>query len=319
MSIQTSFLLLLLTFFFNGEKIRVYADTLVTGMVFCDQCKDGQRSFFDYPLSGAKVEIRCATGESKLQTTNWFGCYTMRLEGSLDLSGCTARVVDGPSQCGFGFGPAKELNLIFRLFGAALYMVDLLLSQPGRPMSFCPNNGNNSPDIPFLPPLPSPKVWSPPLRVLYPPPRVLSPPTRVLAPPVLPPALQGSACTYDKWMMPEYECHWKIVTPNTTVAIAFGPIAAAQYGPNMTLSNSLQGKGNVYSTLLREATASLLNSYHSHGFFYTSLGVIGDMNSALVGPTSQALNTAMKFRKANSGLDSGSDYKKLPCNFTPCN
>lgn len=28
------------------------ADTMVTGTVFCDQCKDGQRSIFDYPVNG---------------------------------------------------------------------------------------------------------------------------------------------------------------------------------------------------------------------------------------------------------------------------
>lgn len=31
------------------------ADAMVTGTVFCDQCKDGQRSLFDYPVNG---EIR---------------------------------------------------------------------------------------------------------------------------------------------------------------------------------------------------------------------------------------------------------------------
>lgn len=29
-----------------------HADAMVTGTVFCDQCKDGQRSLFDYPLYG---------------------------------------------------------------------------------------------------------------------------------------------------------------------------------------------------------------------------------------------------------------------------
>lgn len=28
------------------------AAAMVSGAVFCDQCKDGQRSLFDYPLSG---------------------------------------------------------------------------------------------------------------------------------------------------------------------------------------------------------------------------------------------------------------------------
>lgn len=29
-----------------------HGDAMVTGTVFCDQCKDGQVSLFDYPLYG---------------------------------------------------------------------------------------------------------------------------------------------------------------------------------------------------------------------------------------------------------------------------
>lgn len=29
-----------------------HANTLVSGTVFCDQCKDGERSLFDYPIYG---------------------------------------------------------------------------------------------------------------------------------------------------------------------------------------------------------------------------------------------------------------------------
>lgn len=29
-----------------------YGDAMVTGTVFCDQCKDGQISLYDYPLYG---------------------------------------------------------------------------------------------------------------------------------------------------------------------------------------------------------------------------------------------------------------------------
>lgn len=31
---------------------RTEADVMVTGTVFCDQCKDGQVSLFDYPVNG---------------------------------------------------------------------------------------------------------------------------------------------------------------------------------------------------------------------------------------------------------------------------
>lgn len=37
---------------FVGGDPRVGADTMVTGSVFCDQCKDGYWSLFDYPLYG---------------------------------------------------------------------------------------------------------------------------------------------------------------------------------------------------------------------------------------------------------------------------
>jgi hypothetical protein len=50
--ILSALLPLSIIFFFIGGTLRVNADTIVTGMVFCDQCKDGERSFFDYPLFG---------------------------------------------------------------------------------------------------------------------------------------------------------------------------------------------------------------------------------------------------------------------------
>ena len=47
------FLFLLLVFIFVGLEFDVVqSGTMVTGAVFCDQCKDGQVSMFDYPLSG---------------------------------------------------------------------------------------------------------------------------------------------------------------------------------------------------------------------------------------------------------------------------
>lgn len=36
-----------------GASIHdVHGDAMVTGTVFCDQCKDGQISLYDYPLYG---------------------------------------------------------------------------------------------------------------------------------------------------------------------------------------------------------------------------------------------------------------------------
>lgn len=63
--------------------------------------------------------------------------------------------------------------------------------------------------------------------------------------------------------MPQFQCYWRVVTPNTSVALAFGLLAAARYGADMTLWDGLQGRGDAYRTLLREATTSLLNSYNS--------------------------------------------------------
>ncbi|KAF3322097.1 Pollen proteins Ole e I like protein [Carex littledalei] len=312
---------------------------MVTGMVFCDQCKDGERSFFDYPLYGAKVVIECGGGSgSEQDTTNWFGNYAVRFDGSVDLTGCTARVVDAPDQCGSGFGPAEELTLMFRLFGSALYTAEPLLAEPGVPMSFCPRDEKRSPPQPVVSPpsppsnLPTPLSSPPPPTNLPTPP--LSPhplvlPAPIKLPPVLPPPvppstrlprvfpiMQASACPYDKWLMPQFQCYWRVVTPNTSVALAFGPIAAARYGADMTLWDGLQGRGDAYHTLLREATTSLLNSYNSLRFFYSSLRVIGDMNAALLGSTPQAMRIALRFRRANSGLLTS---QRLTCNLSPCN
>lgn len=46
-------LCLVLAVFIVGAVIGgVNGDAMVSGSVFCDQCKDGQVSLFDYPLSG---------------------------------------------------------------------------------------------------------------------------------------------------------------------------------------------------------------------------------------------------------------------------
>lgn len=46
------YFLLFLFVIVNVDINGVQGDTMVTGTVFCDQCKDGQVSIFDYPLSG---------------------------------------------------------------------------------------------------------------------------------------------------------------------------------------------------------------------------------------------------------------------------
>jgi hypothetical protein len=45
-------LLLVLGFAAVAEATVPAASTVVAGMVFCDQCKDGAKGLFDYPLYG---------------------------------------------------------------------------------------------------------------------------------------------------------------------------------------------------------------------------------------------------------------------------
>ncbi|KAF8405384.1 hypothetical protein HHK36_010288 [Tetracentron sinense] len=274
------------------------ADALVTGTVFCDQCKEGQRSVFDYPLNGVKVVVACTDNNGQVsmwkgETTNWLGNYAMRFDGSPDLSGCYAQVsVSGEEStgCAAVAGPAQGLRLLFKMFYMEIYAVDSLLSQPAQPMASCPG----SIPEPVTPPNP-PTIRFPPIRPL---------------PPV--PFWEGSVCPYENWTMPEYICHWKVVGPDTKVAVAFGLIAARRYGTDMSLKEGLQGRGDLYMTLLREGTAALLNSYNSLQFVYPTLVVIERMNWALLGSPQQALLTALLFSRANSG------FGNVRCNLTPC-
>ncbi|XXG66145.1 hypothetical protein AAC387_Pa05g3684 [Persea americana] len=305
MAFHCKFLLAVLLLLLAEGVDKARADGMVTGSVFCDQCKDGQMNLFDYPLNGAKVAIACAGSDGQMtvwkeETTNWLGNYAFRFEGNTDLSRCTAQVMMGSGQgsssgCGAAAGPARVLNLFFRMFNMELYTVDSLLSQPARPMSFCPRSSGS--------PVPAP---APPRTVpSRPPPSTPSPPRTV-------PFFQASACPYQNWTMPQYKCYWKLVGPDTKVAVAFGLAAARKYGTDMNLWEGLQGKGDVYRTLLREGTAALLNSYNSIHFSYPTLSVVGHMNWALMGSPQQALLTAMQFKRANSG---GGNVR---CTFTPC-
>ncbi|KAI3409443.1 uncharacterized protein J3R85_019338 [Psidium guajava] len=275
-------------------------DAMVSGTVFCDQCKDGQISLFDYPIYGIKVTVACANSDgqvtmSREETTNWFGNYAMKFDGTPDLSSCHAQVTGGCGQrsmgCSASAGPAQSLRLMFRMFDMEFYSVDPLLSQPAQPMSFCPRS-----PAPVTPAVPSPPAFKLPLT------------------PPLPPApfLEASACPHEKWMMPEYKCYWRAVNPDTKVALVFGLMAARRYGTDVTLWQGLKGRGDPYRTLLREGATALLNSYNSIRFPYHTLGVIQHMNWALMGSTQDVLLTALRFKRANSG------YGTTTCKFTPC-
>ncbi|KAL2537629.1 Pollen Ole e 1 allergen and extensin family protein [Forsythia ovata] len=292
---------------------EVHGYAVVTGTVFCDQCKDGQISLFDYPLYGIKVGMACPGSDGQFtmwreETTNWLGNYAMNFEGTPDLSGCYSQVsgnAQGSSRCGAAAGPAMHPRLMFRMFDMEMYTVDPLLSQPAQPMPFC--SRSTSPVV----------APAPPVRLLPPVPRLPPLPPLPQLPPMPPvPYFEASACPYQKWMMPEYKCYWKVVSPDTKVAIIFGLIAGRRYGSDMTLWEGMNGRGDPYRTLLREGTTALLNSYSSIQFPYHPLGVIQHMNWALMGSTRQVLHTALSFLRANSGSTAGTGT--ATCRFTPC-
>jgi hypothetical protein len=115
--------------------------------------------------------------------------------------------------------------------------------------------------------------------------------------------------------MPEYKCYWRAVNPDTKVGVTFGLLAGRRYGTDMTLWQGLQGRGDLYRTLLREGTTAFLNSYNSLHFPYNAIGVVQHMNWALMGSPRSALLTALRFKRANSGSGSSNT---VTCKFTPC-
>ncbi|KAI9180684.1 hypothetical protein LWI28_007213 [Acer negundo] len=322
------------------------ANAMVTGTVICDQCKDGQISLFDYPISGVRVTINCAdingqTTMSKEVTTNWFGSYSMSMDGSPNLSNCQAKVSgssDATTGCTAAAGPAQNLKLSFNWFGLEIYSVDSLLTQPDHPMSFCPQSATpvSAPRTPVNP-LPTPVTPVTPTNPVSPPSTPVNPPTQDSPPrsppfrippmprfpplsplPPLPPMppmpfVEASACPHQNWTMPEYKCYWRVLNPDTEVALIFGPIASRRYGTGMTLWQGLQGRGDPYRTLLREATTALLNSYNSVQFPYSTVAVVTHMNQALMGSPRSVLLTALRFMRANSGSPNN-----VSCKFTTC-
>ncbi|CAN0899398.1 hypothetical protein LINGRAHAP2_LOCUS20251 [Linum grandiflorum] len=304
------------------------ADATVSGSVFCDQCKDGRLSLFDYPMTGVGVRMACVDdkGEtlmSREERTNMFGWYNIRFDGTPDLRNCYTQFAaessstgegggasSGGNSCIAAAGPPQKLRLMFSMFGMEMYSVDSLLSQPAKPMSFCPNSPSSSSSSSSPPPpsLPSPPPPPPP-----PPPAFTIPPM----PPM--PFLEASACPHQTWTATEYRCYWRIVTPETKVAVAFGLPAAQRYGTEMTLLEALQGRGDPYRTLLREATTSLLNSYNSLRFRYDAVAVVARTNYALLGSQRDALYTALHFIRANSGSPSAAaGSPAVTCRLSPC-
>ncbi|GAB4838487.1 hypothetical protein Ancab_028031 [Ancistrocladus abbreviatus] len=129
--------LLLVAFILAAAAIDgAEGSAMVTGIVFCDQCKDGQISLFDYSLSGVTVAMACPGSDGQMymvgeETTNMFRGYTMRFGGTSDLDSCYAQVLaseQGSSGCMAAAGPAKSLKPMFSMFGMELYSVDAAFS-----------------------------------------------------------------------------------------------------------------------------------------------------------------------------------------------
>ncbi|RWW16226.1 hypothetical protein BHE74_00008388 [Ensete ventricosum] len=223
----------------------VSANTMVTGTVFCDQCKDGERGFFDYLLTdgfrGRRDElVRELLGILRRQP---------RPERLLREGGGRAFRV----RCGGGTGA-----------GADVAVPDVRDGHVRRGA-----------------------------------------------------AVVGAAGA--RWVLPQRA----VVAESHADA---GPTSAASYAAaavvrglclplRLTLWEALHGQGDLYRTLLREATASLLNSYNTLNFLYPALSVIDLMNRALVGSPLDALTVALRFRRANSGAFGD---ETVGCNFTPC-
>ncbi|KMT01442.1 hypothetical protein BVRB_9g214500 [Beta vulgaris subsp. vulgaris] len=340
---------LLVVFVFVATDIHgVQGNAMVTGTVFCDQCKDGQVSIFDYPLSGMKVTMVCPGTDGQMtvvgeDTTNMLGNYGITFDGTPDLSSCFTQISPnntiGPdsNKCGVAPGPAKSVKLMFSMFDMEMFTVDPLISQPAQPMSYC--STSSAPPSPVS--LPPPTSSSPPSPVTLPPPTSSSPPSPVTLPPPtssgtppkgptptfklppmprippltpMPPApfLQDSACSHEYWTMPQYKCYWRAVNPQMPVGLVFGPLAAQKYGTDLTLRKGLEGKGDPYKTLLREGVTALLNSYNSFHFPYNALEVLHSFNTALTGSNRNVLLTALRYKRANTG------YGHVPCKFQSC-
>lgn len=308
---------------------------MVTGTVFCDQCKDGQVSIFDYPMSGMQVTMVCPGSDGQTvvgeDTTNMMGSYTMTFDGTPDLSSCFTQIspnTDGQdsNKCAVAPGPPKSVRLTFSMFDMEMYSVDPLISQPAQPMSYC-STSSSPPRTATTPPVSSPTPTSspPPVSPATPvspsaPPKAptrafkLPPMPRLPHAPPMPPApfLEDSACSYEYWMRPEYKCYWRAVNPQMTVALVFGPLAAQKYGTDLTLWAGLKGNNDPYKTLLRESVTALLNSYNSFRFPYNSLQVLHNFNTALMGSKRSVLLTALRFKRANTG------YGHVSCKFESC-
>ncbi|KAL0694265.1 hypothetical protein Bca4012_061445 [Brassica carinata] len=269
-------------------------------------------SIFPSPVR-IKVSVTCSDENGQIymsreETTNWLGGYVMRFDGTPDLSNCYAQVSDNGAQqgssssCSIASGPTQKLKLLFSFFGIETFVVDALLAQPVQPMSSCPK----PPPAPVMPP-PQVPVKPPPQAI--PPPQVKVPPLPPIAlVPVFPPPKALTMSPPPATLPPQFKLPPLPPVPPVPF-VEPSALAGRRYGNDMTVREALNGRGEAYKTLLREATTALLNSYNSLGFPYNSVAVITYTNMALLGNSQHdVLMTAFRFIKANSGT----------CKFTVC-
>lgn len=132
-------------------------------------------------------------------TTNFMGSYTMRFQGSPDLTNCVSQVSTTGQGCGAASGSSQAIRLVFRMFDMTMYSVNPLLSQPAQPMPYCLGSSTNPPAVkpptpPFTSvPTPTPTIGqAPPVTT---PPTSRMPPLTPLPPTPPVPFFQASTCS----------------------------------------------------------------------------------------------------------------------------
>ncbi|KAJ7541575.1 hypothetical protein O6H91_10G065700 [Diphasiastrum complanatum] len=114
----------------------------------------------------------------------------------------------------------------------------------------------------------------------------------------------GSGCSSDYWVA--HTDYWPdIISIFSTVSQIFGEIAFNIFGGQATLLSGLHSQNtDAYSSLLKQSSAALLNSYTRPRFQYSPQAVKQQFNAALVSREAAAVQ-AVKFQNANGGYGTG--------------
>ena len=135
-------------------------------------------------------------------TTNFMGSYTMRFQGSPDLTNCVSQVSSTGQGCGAASGSPQTIRLVFRMFDMAMYSAYPLISQPAQPMPYCLGSSTNPPPVnPPAPSVPTPVTPTPTIRQ----PPATTPPISGIPPlPPMPPMPFFQASTCSSRYVPNY-------------------------------------------------------------------------------------------------------------------